>query len=494
MTLAGHQPAVGEAERTTLTAPGSHLSSDHVTSSVIAEIDVNPELMSVYAEGWQSWSPSLVFRYNQASPRPDSTRLRDHFYRSGGTEPPAGCRWQADGGLLAVDPASDGRVHIFAARDASRIPVVRAAPRGGAVTVSANGPCEHLVLDGPLGAALREWAVSWQAGQGITPRPAPSGWCTWYGHRRKISEEVITANMDAMDRHGLPVDVVQVDDGWQQAIGDWTPAPGFPAIARLADLARQRGRTLGLWFTPFIADVRAQVVADHPDWWVRDAAAPFGSRRTVKILDVTHPAAAGYLTSLVAGWTQAGVGYLKADFAWGGAVGGTRYQPDIDGTGAYRLGLRLLRQAAGDAYLLGCGTPLLASAGAGLDAMRVSPDTGPNWLPPQGDLSQPSGLAAVETGRARGFLHSTWFRADLDCILAHPQTEHREELARHIASLPGGLRISGDRLPELDDWGIRATRQLLRQEWDEHGRPGPQRQGERRRHGSTSGDRRLPER
>lgn len=445
--------------------PGSRLLSVSVTrdSSVIAEIDVDPDRMSVYAEGWQSWSPSLVYGYAESSPRPGGSRLKDHFYRPGGTEPPEECRWQADGGLLAVDPGDNGPVHVFAAPDACRIPVIRAAPRGRTVTVSADSPCEHRALAGPLAAALREWAESWPPGKDVTLRPAPAGWCTWYGYRREIGAGVITANLDAMDRHDLPVDVVQIDDGWQPAIGDWTPAPGFPPIARLADLAGQRGRTLGLWFTPFMADVNSRIVADHPDWWVRDVTAPFGSRRTVRILDVTHPAAAGYLTGLVAGWVRAGTGYLKADFAWGGAIDGARYEPGVDGTAAYRLGLSLLRQAAGDAYLLGCGTPLLASAGCGLDAMRISPDTGVNWLPPGGDLSQPSGLAAVRTGRARTYLHGTWFRADPDCILVHPQAGHRGEIARHIAGIPGGLRVSGDRLPELDEWGAAATRQLLSQ-------------------------------
>lgn len=108
-----------------------------------------------------------------------------------------------------------------------------------------------------------------------------------------------------------------------------------------------------------------------------------------------------------------------------------------------------------------CGAPLLASAGAGMDALRVSPDIGHVYLPPGGDMSQPSGKAAIMTGQARSFFHGAWFRADLDCILAHPATEHREQIAEHIASVPGGLRVSGDRLPELDDHGLEITRRLL---------------------------------
>ena len=60
---------------------------------VIAEVDTDPGRMSVYADGWQSWSPSLIFRHSQASLRSASARLRDHFYRPGGAEPSDGCRW-----------------------------------------------------------------------------------------------------------------------------------------------------------------------------------------------------------------------------------------------------------------------------------------------------------------------------------------------------------------------------------------------------------------
>ena len=57
---------------------------------------------------------------------------------------------------------------------------------------------------------------------------------------------------------------------------------------------------------------------------------------------------------------------------------------------AYRRGLRLIRDAIGpEAYLLGCGAPILPSVGL-VDAMRVSPDTGTDYEPRHGDLSQPS--------------------------------------------------------------------------------------------------------
>ena len=93
--------------------------------------------------------------------------------------------------------------------------------------------------------------------------------------------------------------------------------------------------------------------------------------------------------------------------------------------------------------------------------MRVSPDTGPQYEPNGDDLSQPSQLAAVVTGRARAFQHARFWVNDPDCLIARPVVERREEWARHVERF-GGLRGSSDRLASLDEWGLETTRRLLR--------------------------------
>jgi alpha-galactosidase len=82
----------------------------------------------------------------------------------------------------------------------------------------------------------------------------------------------------------------------------------------------------------------------------------------------------------------------------------SRRRDDVDAIGAYRRALALLRDAAGpDAFVLGCGAPLLPSLGL-VDAMRISPDIMPTWEPPDvprpgtgGVLGQHGGRAAHET-------------------------------------------------------------------------------------------------
>ena len=121
---------------------------------------------------------------------------------------------------------------------------------------------------------------------------------------------------------------------------------------------------------------------------------------------------------------------------------------------------RLIRDAIGpESYLLGCGAPILPSVGL-VDAMRVSPDTGPDYEPPKGDLSQPSVRSAALSGLGRAWQHGRFWVNDPDCLLARPQVERRKDWAVHIERY-GGLRGSSDRLRDLDEWGLQTTRRLL---------------------------------
>lgn len=118
-----------------------------------------------------------------------------------------------------------------------------------------------------------------------------------------------------------------------------------------------------------------------------------------------------------------------------------------------------MRAATGDAYLLGCGAPLLPSVGL-VDAMRIGPDTAPEWEPHDGELSSPAAQSADLTVRGRGYQHGRYWVNDPDCLLARPAAERREQRVDLIRSL-GGLRSSSDPIAQLDDWGLAVTAELL---------------------------------
>jgi alpha-galactosidase len=291
-------------------------------------------------------------------------------------------------------------------------------------------------------------------------------WCSWYEYFTAVTEDDIHENLRAMDTLDLPVDVVQIDDGYQRALGDWLTLSGrFRSREGIADAIRARGRRAGIWTAPFLVDPGSELAAAHPDWLVRDEAGGFTHAghnwgHDLRVLDTTHPEAAAYLTDVFRTLRAEGYDYFKVDFLYAGALAGVRHDGAADALTAYRSGIELIREAIGpESYLLGCGAPVLPSIGL-FDAMRVSPDTAPHRRPEAGDYSQPGQDPAEFTGAARQWQHGRLWINDPDCLMARPAVETREQWAAHVAAT-GGLMASSDRLLSLDLWGVDTTRRLL---------------------------------
>jgi len=412
----------------------------------------------VYEQGWQSWSPAGVYPALGVSPRAADPNLQTIAFRSGRPPPPAGFQGE---GLVAVEPERGGPVVLWSARDpATAVPSIRVQAAPDRLVVAADGEVAERAHPGPLGAALAAWAdqVADQVGA-RPPRPVPPVWCSWYCYWGEVEETDILDNLAAMERLGLPIDVVQVDDGWEAGIGDWLASSSrFGPLGGLASRIADAGRRPGIWVAPFLVGADSRLAADHPDWLVGGATAGRNWDQELHVLDVTHPAAAEHLAGVFRTLVEQGFTYFKLDFLYAGALPGRRHV-DASELDAYQEGLRLIRRSVGEQpILLGSGAPLLPSIGA-LDAMRVSSDvTRPDA---SGVLGEASVRKAVALGRARSFLHARWWVNDPDCLLVRPEMPHRERWAAHVEAC-GGLVASSDPLERLDDWGMATLRRLLR--------------------------------
>ncbi|WP_406011435.1 alpha-galactosidase [Streptomyces sp. NBC_00637] len=432
----------------------------HHPFTPVAAVPVDPRRARVHEEGWQSWSPSGTYALHDTPYRPTNDNWATVCYRPG-TTVPAGA-FQGEG-LLALDPGDGSPVRLWAAPDPTReVPSIRLTPAGSVAEISADGPVKEYTGTG-VQALLSDWA----AGLGLpAPRPAPTVWCSWYEYFTTVTEDDIHENLRAMDTLDLPVDVVQIDDGYQRALGDWLVLSGrFRSRAGIADAIRARGRRAGIWTAPFLVDPSSELAARHPDWLVRSADGGFAHAghnwdHDLRILDTTHPEAAAYLTDVFRTLRAEGYDYFKVDFLYAGALDGVRHDATVDALTAYRAGVELIRAALGpDAYLLGCGAPILPSLGL-FDAMRVSPDTAPHRRPEADDYSQPGQDPAEFTGAGRQWQHGRLWTNDPDCLMARPAVETRERWAAHVEAT-GGLMASSDRLLSLDIWGVDTTRRLL---------------------------------
>ncbi|MEU6352262.1 glycoside hydrolase family 36 protein [Streptomyces sp. NPDC047072] len=425
----------------------------------VAVVPVDVRKARVHEEGWQSWSPSGAYALRDEPYRPTNANWATVCYRPGGTVPAGAFQGE---GLLALDPGDGSPVRLWAAPEPCKeVPSFRLTVGDGVAEISADGPVKEFT-----GTDIQEVLGEWASSLAVeAPRPAPTVWCSWYEYFTAVTEDDIHENLRAMDTLDLPIDVVQIDDGYQKALGDWLTLSGrFRSRAGIADAIRARGRRAGIWTAPFLVDPASDLAAEHPDWLVRGTdGGPLHAGRNwghdLCVLDTTHPEAAEYLASVFRTLVAEGYDYFKVDFLYAGALEGVRHT-GADALTAYRDGIGLIREAIGaDAYLLGCGAPILPSVGL-FDAMRVSPDTAPHRRPEAGDFSQPGQDPAEFTGVGRQWQHGRFWVNDPDCLMARPAVETRERWAAHVEAT-GGLVASSDRLLSLDQWGVATTRRLL---------------------------------
>ncbi|WP_205427119.1 alpha-galactosidase [Halorussus sp. MSC15.2] len=298
------------------------------------------------------------------------------------------------------------------------------------------------------------------------PADAPTGWCSWYHYFTDVTAADVRENLGSLGEWGAPLDLVQVDDGYQTAFGDWrTLAEGFEDVERLVDEVREAGRTPGLWLAPFYVQSDSALAADHPEWLVTDDGDPVdaGPRHgPMYALDTTHPDARRWLRetfeTIADDW---GFDYLKLDFLYAAALPGERHA-DVTRAAAYRSGLSLVREAVGDdTFLLGCGAPQGQSVGL-VDAMRVGPDTAPHWR--ADPASQPAHENAIRNVLNRQWTHRRLWLNDPDCQLVRETTDlslaERRSFAAVVALL-GGSNVISDRVADIGEAGRRLVERTL---------------------------------
>jgi len=432
-----------------------------MTFTHVVDVPVDPPRARVYEHGWQSWSPTGRYAVDAAPARPADERRRRMRYRADTAPPATGFQGE---GVLAVD-TGDRVVLVAAVGVDDAVPSIRATIDGGTARVTADGPVTVTETTEDLDAALAAWADALVRRTGTAPpRPAPTVWCSWYHYFTDVRESDIDENVAAIRDLELPVDVVQIDDGWQAGIGDWFDLSGrFSSLDALADRIRSAGHRAGIWVAPFLVGADSRLFQEHSDWLVTgpdgvpvSAGGNWG--QDLFGLDVTHPAVADHLRRLF-GWLRSiGYDYFKIDFVYAAALPGARHGGQSP-VAAYRQGVALIREAIGESYLVGCGAPILPSVGL-VDAMRVSADTAPEYEPRDGDLGGPSQRGATLSTVARAWQHGRFWVNDPDCLIVRPQVERRDDWAR-VVERYGGLRASSDRLRDLDAWGVETTRRLL---------------------------------
>lgn len=355
-------------------------------------------------------------------------------------------------------------------------------PEGEALLLGALGPGGWIEVEGEVIRGFYEGKPSdWFLGYGKTAKlflryvsilnrrlakpkntSPPRVWCSWYSYYREISEEKLLAVVEGLK--GLPVDVVQIDDGWQVNIGDWEPNERFPrGLKPLANAIRQAGFVPGIWLAPFIAHSTSQLVRKHPNWVLRDGkgkpviagenwGGPFYA------LDVSQADAISWVEDELFRLRSHGFSYLKLDFLYAGALPGQGESPEI----SYRNALGRLKEAWGDGYVLACGAPIIASLGL-CDGLRIGPDVAPYWRDSSGRLTAPGAGNAVATSASRLWLKPA-VHLDPDVVFFRSRynllTEREKQILLDLAAI-AGFKGTSDPPEWLDKLEVEAMREFL---------------------------------
>jgi alpha-galactosidase len=263
----------------------------------------------------------------------------------------------------------------------------------------------------------------------VSKKPV-TGWCSWYYYYDSATEADIWDNINAIagSEFREKIDVIQIDDGWNlpskeapRIWGDWYAGSMFPAgMEALAAGIKDRGFTPGLWLAPFSVDPASRLYKDHPDWLVQDGVKPL-EYWGVCGLDLSNPAALDFVrdtfTRVYDDW---GFEYVKIDFLFHAILKGGRYANTKTTAELLRAGLEIIRQVAGERFILCCGCPVGPAVGI-CDGMRVGYDVSSRWNVPVNLEAWPMGnlniRAAAIQSAGRQWMNRRWWQNDPDVIL-----------------------------------------------------------------------------
>lgn len=327
-----------------------------------------------YRHGWQSWSLTTWVDITCKIPP-----LKPNVLHPMQTDPGYVFSENHNGSWVGAVDTQNGHVVLL-----------------GALGLEAHVELDGQILKGWYETGTGDWFVACGPEQAVLARYAgllgerfghghiteqPRVWCTWYSLFTEIYEGQL---LNIFKELGvLPFDIFQIDDGWQKGIGDWDPNEKFPSgMDGIATKIRLLGRIPGLWMAPLLVVPSSNIFFQHPDWLLRNeqgqcVSAGFNWGEPLFALDTTHPEVLDWLTLLMKKVRTWGYDYLKLDFLYAGALPGKRHNGMPRET-AYRHGLKVIRAALGDAYILTCGAPILPSLGL-CDGLRVGPDVASYW-------------------------------------------------------------------------------------------------------------------
>ena len=339
----------------------------------------------------------------------------------------------------------------------------------GEGTVSFKKDCHHRFLTpGEAYTALDlifpeggENAVfdQWFAAMGITALPAEPkvGYTSWYNCYQNISEAQILRDLEGMKTLPVKPDIFQIDDGFEPFVGDWLsvdekkfPNGLEPIIQKILD----EGYQAGIWLAPFVAEKNSALYREHPEWFQYK-----GPQRVFTganwsggyALDPYNEDVRDYTRQSIQRYRDMGVTLFKLDFLYAACM---TSRPDKTRGEIMAECMDFLRDACGDAQILGCGVPL-ASAFGRVEYCRIGPDMSLDFddklFMRAFHNERPSTLHTQRNTLYRRQLDGRAFRNDPDVLLLRDENTTLTDEQKHTLAIVNAL--FGSVLFASDDFG-----------------------------------------
>ncbi len=295
--------------------------------------------------------------------------------------------------------------------------------------------------------------------------PRVTGWTSWYNYYTNISEAILLDNLEALAAAPQSFDIFQIDDGYQQFVGDWLSIKdSFPqGMAFLAQQIRKKGMQPGLWLAPFVCDPRSDLYRQHPNWLLKD-----DQGKAIKVgynpawggwyyaLDFYQKGVQEYLTQVfykvLQQWAYQ---IVKLDFLFAACI-----HPPAQKTRGQVMHevMDFIRRLVGDRWILGCGVPLGSCFGK-VDYCRIGADIHLEWehrfLRFLRMRERVSTIVALRTVLGRRQLNGRAFHNDPDVFLLRESnlklTPTQQYTVMLLNTLLGNLLFTSDNLKEYTE-------------------------------------------
>ena len=313
----------------------------------------------------------------------------------------------------------------------------------------------------------------WFDALGIRPRTQEklTGYSSWYNRYENIDEASVLSDLTGCAQVLRPGDLFQIDDGWQQAVGDWDCNDKFPhGLKPLVDEIHGKGLKAGLWLAPFGCQKDAKLMREHPDWLLQVEGQPWYCGCNwggFYALDIDKPEVQDYLRRVFDRvLNQWGFDLVKLDFLYAAAPFGNERESRA---GRMLRAMELLRACCGEKLILGCGVPLMPAFGL-VDYCRVSCDVSLDW-----DDKPHMRLIHRERVSTRQAILNSVFRRQLNgrAFLSDPDvfflrednvklSPQQKKLLADCCSLFGGMLLCSDDMAQYTPAALAQYRQMLK--------------------------------